>query len=76
MMKTGNAHKTNTSNAFIQTQNPYLLLGARRLMAAYRKGQQRAALRMADAPRRDVQKALVVVVLVLLQALLLAGAEG
>jgi hypothetical protein len=31
---------------------------------------------MADAPRRDVQKALLVGVLLLLQALLLADAEG
>jgi hypothetical protein len=56
--KTGNAQMRNTSNAFTQTQNPNLLLVARRLMAAYRKVRQQAALRMTDAPRRGVQREL------------------
>ena len=70
-------------NAFFETLNPYLLLGARRSMVACKKGQQRAALRMTDVPTRGVQKAreLLLLLLPALQLLLLlilwlAGAEG
>ena len=70
-------------NAFFQTLNPYLLLGARRSMAACKKGQQRAALRMTDVPTLGVQKARELLLLLpalqqllLLLILWLAGAEG